>query len=642
MSNGDKELPRGDVVPRFKIPVILGGDPINESGGLPQNVPRGLPGDPSEGVMPETVTDEDLPAPLGAKLSEVGGRTAPVIATGGKGTAKEIGSVELEGTPPPDPELMEQQAYYRSADAQLEAMQNQARMMSLGIESSLQDSLAHGLENSYDQTMGKVNQLLDDAETELAAVDELIQQARSSQINPGQFFANVGEAGTFAAAIAVGAGAMATAFGGGENVAYNVIAKAIDRNVRAAALNQAHNRALISHQLNYVHGIRALANDQMNAGNVARAALTGIVAAQLEQTRAASDSQIYGLNAERVIARFNADMVEAAIKARQNIKFKYQAKFHTAAQFDRRTALAQAALQNAISRATGEAPAKALPPSASQPQATGTGQPPSTTPQPSDAVSKAFSVAEKNPEFAQMDAVVQAKLIARAYQEESAVNRKPGDRPSAEEIDLIWKSVDPTGQSPLATELRKLPDSDFTPIRDSSSVAINVSGLGTRHLRVRNEEEWAKVSQSEKAQIIDEMTSSIAAEGMARELHGLVGMFSRGKGILGDLMRRGEDDELVFPLFASGTDSEVIAKLDLVGRQLANLKRLEKGSDAVRNVSEWELWEKLATGEVTTRQQIVDILRGDKKVRQYRIRPFIDFERQNILRLGTPHFTNFD
>jgi len=584
---------------------------------------------------------------LGSRLHEVGGRTAPGAkeAKGGGG-AKEVGSVEIEGFPAPDPALEQAQVAYRGADAQLFAAQNQARAISLGIESNLQESLAHGLEENFDKTMGKVDQLLTDAETELAAVDELIEKARSNQINPGQFFANVGDAGTFAAAIAVGAGAMATAVAGGENVAYDVISRAIDRNVRAQALNQQHNRAMISHQLNYVNAIRGLAGDQANIGNITRAALTGIVQAQIEQARAASSSQIYALNAERVLAQFGADMVEAAIQARQNIKFKYQMKFHAEAQADRRTAVAQAALNNALARATGEQEVQqrtALPPSASARPAAGMGQAPVQRPaQTSDAPVRAVQTAEGHKDFGTMDARGQAKLIARAYQEDAAVQRDTGDVPTQEEIDAIWKAIDPTGQSPVANELRKLPDTDFTPVRGSSSVAINVPGSGTRHLRVRNEAEWSDMAQSERAQVVDEMTSSIAAEAMATELRRMVGEFSRGKGVLGDLMRRGPDNELIFPLFASGSDSAAIAKLDLVGRQLANLKRLEKGSDAVRNVSEWELWEKLATGEVTTRQQIVDIIRGDPEVRKNRIEPFIEFERQNVLRLGTPHFTNFD
>lgn len=636
MANGDETDRR---VPRFDIPGFLGG---NAQGGLDP-----IPLDPSTGVGPTAVDDSDLPPLLGSRLHEVGGRTAPGAkeAKGG-GAAKEVGSVELEGFPAPDPALEQAQVAYRGADAQLFAAQNQARAISLGIESNLQESLAHGLEENFDKTMGKVDQLLTDAETELAAVDELIEKARSNQINPGQFFANVGDAGTFAAAIAVGAGAMATAVAGGENVAYDVISRAIDRNVRAQALNQQHNRAMISHQLNYVNAIRGLAGDQANIGNITRAALTGIVQAQIEQARAASSSQIYALNAERVLAQFGADMVEAAIQARQNIKFKYQMKFHAEAQADRRTAVAQAALNNALARATGEQEVQqrtALPPSASARPAAGMGQAPVQRPaQTSDAPVRAVQTAEGHKDFGTMDARGQAKLIARAYQEDAAVQRDTGDVPTQEEIDAIWKAIDPTGQSPVANELRKLPDTDFTPVRGSSSVAINVPGSGTRHLRVRNEAEWSDMAQSERAQVVDEMTSSIAAEAMATELRRMVGEFSRGKGVLGDLMRRGPDNELIFPLFASGSDSAAIAKLDLVGRQLANLKRLEKGSDAVRNVSEWELWEKLATGEVTTRQQIVDIIRGDPEVRKNRIEPFIEFERQNVLRLGTPHFTNFD
>jgi len=641
MSNGERK------VPRFDIPVFLGGDPV--TGDLRREEPVEL--DPGTGVLAEQVTEEELPPLLGSKLNLVGGRTAATPPPEKTGTAKEIGSVAIEGTPPPDPRLEQELVAQRGADAQLEQAQLQAQAISLGIESNIQESFSQGLASNYEQTIGKVNQLLTDAETELAAVDDLIQRARSNQVNPGQFFANVGDAGKFAAAIAIGAGAMASAFGGGDNVAYDVISRAIDRNVRAQVVNQQHNRALISHQLQYVHGIRGMAGDHANLGNITRAALTAIVQAQLEQTRSTSASQVYALGAERVIARFGADMVEAAIKARQNIKFKYQMKFHNEAQVDRRTAVAQASLENAALRATGQIPTQKQParlptgksPAAATPPQRGPAPKPTTAaPQTQGDAAAAIQAAESNPEFAGLDAKAQARLIARNFQENASVQRKSGDAPNSAEIDEVWKAIDPTGKDPVAQALRALPDTDFTPVRESSSVAINVPGAGTRHLRVRDEAAWADISQSEKSQIIDEMTSSIAAEGMATELHRLVGLFSRGKGILGDLMRRGPDGELVFPLFASGPDSATIAKLDLVGRQLANLKRLEKGSDAVRNVSEWELWEKLASGEITTRQQIVDILRGDPKVRQFRILPFIEFERQNVLRLGTPHFTNFD
>ena len=637
MANGDET---GQRVPRFDIPEIFGG---NEQGGLDP-----IPLDPETGVGPPTVGEQDLAAPLAAKLTTEGQRTAPGISKAGKGVAaKEVGSVSLEGTPPPDPELEQELVAYRGADAQLFAAQNQARAISLGIESNLNESLAHGLQENFDKTMGKVGQLLTDAETELAAVDDLIEKARSNQINPGQFFANVGDAGTFAAAIAVGAGAMAASINGGDNVAYNVISRAIDRNVRAQALNQQHDRAMISHQLNYVNGIRGLAGDQANIGNITRAALTGIVQAQIEQSRAASGSQIYALNADRVLAQFGADMVEAAIQARQNIKFKYQMKFHSEAQADRRTAVAQAALNNAIARSTGETATQqraALPPSASARPGAATERAPVQRPeQTSDAPIRAVQTAEKHKDFSTAEASEQAKIIARAYQEDAAVNRASQDTPTQEEIDAIWKAIDPTGETPLANELRKLPDSAFTPIRSQPSVAVYAQGFGTRHLQIRDPARWAGISETEQAKIQSTMGKKLAVEAMLREMYSMVGAMSRGENTLGDLMRRGKDGELVFPLFASGSDSELIARLNLVAERVANLKRTEVGPDAIRTPLEWVLWKKLAAGgEVTTRQQIVDIMRADPEVRQARLKPYLDYETQDLLTIGVPYFTNFD
>jgi len=642
MANGDENE---QIVPRFDIPPILGGDVINDTGGLGRNVPRGLPS-ADEGVPPVTVDEGELVAPLASRLSEVGARTAPSASAVGGGAAKEIGSVSIEGTPPPDPRLEDALVQHRGADAQLEAAQNQAKALSLGIESQINESFSYGLQENYERTMGKVSQLLTDAETELAAVDDLIERARSSQVNPGQFFANVGEAGTFAAAIAVGAGAMAATITGGDNVAYNVISRAIDRNVRAQALNQQHDRAMISHQLNYVNGIRGLAGDHANIGNITRAALTGIAQAQLEQTRAAAGSQIYALNADRVIAQFGADMVDAAIKARQNIKFKYQMKFHNEAQADRRTAVAQAALENAIARSTG-APAaqqgRALPPSAS-PRQLGVGVEPQVgSAQASGAAGRAFEAATKSPDFSKLDVKEQAKSIARAYQEEASVSRAATDLPSQEEIDAVWKALDPTGEMPLANELRKLPDSAFTPLRSQPSVAVHAPGFGTRHLQIRDPKRWAGISATEQAKLQSTMGKKLAVEGMLREMYSMVGAMSRGEDRLGDLMRRGKDGELVFPLFAGGSDSELISRLNLVAERVANLKRTEVGPDAIRTPLEWVLWKKLAAGgEVTTRQQVVDILRGDPDVRQAKLKPYLDFESQDLLTIGVPYFTNFD
>jgi len=221
---------------------------------------------------------------------------------------------------------------YQSQSAAYESLYHQARADAAGIMVNIQDELVQGYEDKYAPIMKEVDALLTEAEDEREGIRELIEKAKSNEINPGQFFANVGEAGKFSAAIAVGVGAMATAFGGGPNAAYQIISRAIDRNVRAQVVNQHHGRALIAHQMNFVNTIRGLAKDRAQYGNYVKLGLDAIAQAEVGKVRSALVETGAQLASQDVWARLGAKLVGDEITAITNSQARITFKFKNMAQ----------------------------------------------------------------------------------------------------------------------------------------------------------------------------------------------------------------------------------------------------------------------------------------------------------------------
>ena len=175
-------------------------------------------------------------------------------------------------------------------EAQYAAAQGDAKAAGLGIRSNLYEDLKLKQQEQVFPLIQAANQIFDDANKQLAGIQELADDVRANRINPGQFFANVGAAGNFAAAMTMAAGHLASAMGGGPNTALNVINGAIDRNMRAQELNQLHDRMSLTAQIQIFDRMRSMGVDRLNQANVYNSLLISQAQSALESAAAASAS----------------------------------------------------------------------------------------------------------------------------------------------------------------------------------------------------------------------------------------------------------------------------------------------------------------------------------------------------------------
>ena len=317
--------------------------------------------DPAAGTPPPTLT-------IGAQAlgnisaSEPQARSFARIdernAVQGKGGGIS-GTVQMDITPPVPGDLIAQQMAIAKERAKLEYMYQQERARSLGVMVDIETEFADAVEKGDEKTLKQIDGLLNEAENEAYAIDELIRKAEANHINPGQFFANVGAAGSFAAALAVGSGAMASAFGGGPNVALKLIGSAIERNVRAQIVNQNHDRSLIGHRVNLANMVRGLADDRAQYGNYLRASMLAMARARagIEVNRLGSAQA--KLAAKDVFLRLGAALTESRIKAITNSAARVTWKVKSLAQARQVMAMQQQAAKPVAAQGRGRSTKKA-------------------------------------------------------------------------------------------------------------------------------------------------------------------------------------------------------------------------------------------------------------------------------------------
>jgi hypothetical protein len=265
----------------------------------------------------------------------------PIYTPGEEGSGSGGFSGSISGTvgPPIPGEYVAAQQAHMANLAAIDKLGHQARFDALGLVVDAASELDELWRADFEGTDKHVKSLLDEAETEANGIRDLIDASRADQINPGEFFANIGGAGRFGAAMALGAGAMATAFGGGPNAAMQIISQAIDRNVRAQMSNQTHNRALIAHQANFVHTIRGLAKDQMQYANFLRIGYTAMAKNRIATISAGYSQTQAKLAFLSVDDKLGAKLVEAEIRALTAARQKVTFKFKSMAQYNQQLKL---------------------------------------------------------------------------------------------------------------------------------------------------------------------------------------------------------------------------------------------------------------------------------------------------------------
>lgn len=258
--------------------------------------------------------------------------SGPQGATVGTGKSKFKARFETTLTPEVPGEYRAEQIATEKERTDLEYAYQQERAKTLGIMVDIGTAFADDIEKSDRNTLQKIDGLISRAEAEVQGIDELIRRAEGNHINPGQFFANIGDAGTFAAALAVGVGSLATAMGGGPNAALSLIESAIERNVRAQVINQEHDRAIIGHKVNFANMIRGLSNDRAQQGNYARAAMYGMAKARMgiEMNRLMGTQA--KLAAQDAYLKLGARLIKAKIDAITNSAAKVSYEVNSLAQ----------------------------------------------------------------------------------------------------------------------------------------------------------------------------------------------------------------------------------------------------------------------------------------------------------------------
>lgn len=165
-----------------------------------------------------------------------------------------------------------------------------AQAAGMGVRADIYKDYALAQQKEVFPILQEVQGIFDDANRQLVGVQEMVDDVRANRINPGQFFANIGESGVFAASMAIAAGHLAASLGGGPNTALSVIDGAIQRNMRSQTLNQAHDRAILKSEIMIFDRMRALGVDRLNQANVYNALLLSQAQNALESAAASTAS----------------------------------------------------------------------------------------------------------------------------------------------------------------------------------------------------------------------------------------------------------------------------------------------------------------------------------------------------------------
>jgi hypothetical protein len=188
------------------------------------------------------------------------------------------------------PEQLDELARAYDYEARAASAQLDAQAAGMGLQMDAYNDLHLAQQKDIFPILQQAQTIFDDANRQLLGIQDMMDDVRANRINPGQFFANIGDAGTFAAAMAVAAGHLASAMGGGPNVALSVINGAIDRNLRAQELNQAHDRAVLQAEIMIFDRMRTLGVDRLNQANVYNALLLSLAQSSIEAINAATSS----------------------------------------------------------------------------------------------------------------------------------------------------------------------------------------------------------------------------------------------------------------------------------------------------------------------------------------------------------------
>jgi hypothetical protein len=152
----------------------------------------------------------------------------------------------------------------------------------------------------------------------LQKIDTLAQEAAAGRIDPDHFWADKSAEAKFAIAIMQGVAAWAEASGGGKAYAIQNVNDAIDRDMKAQAMNLENKHAALAAQTNLLGQLRQEFGDRDAAASAFRAAKLATAGAQLEE-----------INARNLPAEQKAKLAEFAAGLNQEYTMHMQATGRT-------------------------------------------------------------------------------------------------------------------------------------------------------------------------------------------------------------------------------------------------------------------------------------------------------------------------
>jgi len=173
-----------------------------------------------------------------------------------------------------------------------------------GLAADLTDTLAQNVQDVNDE----VHQLWDAANSRqkqrTQAIENMIDEGRNNMADPTAFFGSNKAAAGFGAGMAVAAGHLAAALGGGPNTALKIIDKAIERQLRADEFNISQATIRDQQSVNLLDKWRQVTKDQVEARTLAKINL-------IQQAEFAVEAQ--ALRMESELAKSNLAAVKSAL-----------------------------------------------------------------------------------------------------------------------------------------------------------------------------------------------------------------------------------------------------------------------------------------------------------------------------------------
>ncbi len=193
---------------------------------------------------------------------------------------------------------------------------NSQMQMFGGVADAQRDLVDHKLRINKD-ALKRSNVFFDEAQESLVVIREMMDKARAGQANPNQFFANVGEAGTFAAAVAIGTGALVSSLIGGPNVAKSIIDTAIKRNIETQKFNIENNRAMLAHSMAWLDRLQNLGVTEMEMSQIQQGVYESITLSIIDQQRASALSEEARVNMDNAINERELRLADLKLKIQQ-------------------------------------------------------------------------------------------------------------------------------------------------------------------------------------------------------------------------------------------------------------------------------------------------------------------------------------